>query len=92
MNQFLMAAALLIPIMTGLGLVRLLKGPGIVDRIMAVQLLGTGGAAVLLLLATTSGNDAIVDVALMLALLAAFAAATFSVWMKRINAGGEDSP
>ncbi|KAA0971924.1 sodium:proton antiporter [Aureimonas fodinaquatilis] len=91
MNDIFLAAAIFIPVMTGLGLVRLLIGPGIVDRIMVVQLLGTGGAAVLLLLATVSGNEAIVDVALMLALLAAFAAATFYVWVTRSTSQGEDS-
>ena len=36
--------------MVALGLVRILRGPGDADRIMAAQLLGTGGIAVLLLL------------------------------------------
>ena len=42
-----------------------------------MQLLGTGGVAVLLLLAVAVEIPAIVDAALMLALLAAFAAVTF---------------
>ena len=45
---------------------------------MAAQLIGTGGVAVLILLAVATGISPIVDVALMLALLAAFAAAAFS--------------
>jgi len=44
---------------------------------MAAQLLGTGGIAALLLLGAASGVDAIVDVALTLALLAAFATIAF---------------
>jgi multicomponent Na+:H+ antiporter subunit F len=44
---------------------------------MAVALLGTGGIAALLLNATAFGDTAAVDVALMLALLAAFAAVAF---------------
>ena len=41
---------------------------------MAAQLLGTGGVATLLLLAAGSGRWAILDAALVLAVLAAFAA------------------
>ena len=44
---------------------------------MAAQLTGTGGVAVLLLLATATETPPIVDVALMLALLAAFASVAF---------------
>jgi multicomponent Na+:H+ antiporter subunit F len=41
---------------------------------MAAQLLGTGGGAIALLIGTASGVTAMVDVALLMALLAAFAA------------------
>ena len=44
---------------------------------MAAQLLGTGGIAALLLLAAATALPAAVDVALTLALLAAFAAVAF---------------
>jgi multicomponent Na+:H+ antiporter subunit F len=44
---------------------------------MAAQLLGTGGVATLLLLAGAGKSPATVDVALMLALLAAFASVAF---------------
>ena len=44
---------------------------------MAAQLLGTGGIAALLLLGAASGIGAVVDVALTLALLAAFATIAF---------------
>ena len=45
---------------------------------MAAQLLGTGGMAVLALIAAATGNPAVVDVALVLALLAAFVATAFA--------------
>ena len=61
----------------GLGLVRILRGPDAADSMMAVQLLGTGGVATLLLLGASTGEAAIVDVALTLALLAAFASVAF---------------
>jgi multicomponent Na+:H+ antiporter subunit F len=77
MSEFLVAAALFILAMVALGLVRILRGPENADRMMAAQLLGTGGIAALLLLATGTGVPAAVDAALTLALLAAFAAVAF---------------
>lgn len=78
MNSFLLAAAGFILAMVGLGLVRVLRGPADADRTMAVQLLGTGGVAVLLLQAVATGAPALVDVGLTLALLAAFASVAFA--------------
>ena len=63
--------------MVALGLVRILRGPDDADRMMAAQLLGTGGIAALLLLGAATGVGAVVDVALTLALLAAFASIAF---------------
>ena len=51
MADFLLAAAAFVLAMVALGLVRILRGPADADRIMAAQLLGTGGVAALLLLA-----------------------------------------
>lgn len=70
------AAGLLLLTMAG-GLLRVLRGPGEADRMMAAQLLGTGGIAVVLLLSAAWDLPAAVDVALVLALLAAFAAVAF---------------
>jgi multicomponent Na+:H+ antiporter subunit F len=78
MAEFLFAAACFVLIMVALGLVRVLRGPTVADRIMAAQLLGTGGIAALLLVATATGMAAAIDVALSLALLAAFASAAFA--------------
>jgi multicomponent Na+:H+ antiporter subunit F len=77
MADFLVAAAGFILAMVALGLVRILRGPADVDRMMAAQLIGTGGIATLLLLAAATGMPAVVDVALALALLAAFASVAF---------------
>jgi len=64
-------------VMVAVGLVRILRGPNDADRMMAAQLLGTGGIAVLLLLGVATGVGAVFDVALILALLAAFATVAF---------------
>ena len=77
MAEFLVAAAGVVMTTVALGLARLLRGPGDADRIMAAQLLGSGGVAALLLLAAGMGVTAVVDVALLLALLAAFVSAAF---------------
>ena len=77
MAEFLLGAAAFVLAMVALGLVRILRGPTIADRIMAGQLLGTGGIAALLLIAAATGMPAANDVALSLALLAAFASAAF---------------
>jgi multicomponent Na+:H+ antiporter subunit F len=57
-----------------LGLVRALRGPSLEDRLMSVLLFGIGGVAMLLLLALLLEMPALLDVALLLALLAAVAA------------------
>lgn len=77
MTEFLLAAAIFVLAMVALGLVRILRGPGDADRMMAAQLLGTGGIASLLLAGTATGEAATIDVALTLALLAAFASFAF---------------
>lgn len=79
MSEFLFAAAALVLLLTGLGLMRMLWGPSPADRMMAAQLLGTGGGAMALLIAIASGTTAIIDVALILALLAAFAAVALTL-------------
>ncbi|MCG6939330.1 MAG: multiple resistance and pH regulation protein F [Gammaproteobacteria bacterium] len=61
-----------------LGLIRVLRGPEAGDRMMAAQLIGTTGVGMLLLLSLLLGQPALADVALILALLAAVAAAAFS--------------
>ena len=77
MSEFLIGAALLILVMVAVGLIRILRGPDDADRMMAAQLLGTGGIAIVLLLGAATGETATIDVALTLALLAAFASFAF---------------
>jgi multicomponent Na+:H+ antiporter subunit F len=77
MNELLLAAAGLIILMVAIGLARILLGSSDVERLMAVQLLGTGGIAALLLIAYATNVPGVEDVALGLALLAAFATIAF---------------
>ena len=55
---------------------RVIHGPTRSDRLLAVQLFGTTGAAALLLLASLTDTPALREVALILALLAAVLSAT----------------
>jgi multicomponent Na+:H+ antiporter subunit F len=77
MNELLLAAAGLIVFTVAIGLARILRGPTDVERLMAVQLLGTGGIAALLLIAYATNVPGVEDVALGLALLAPFATIAF---------------
>jgi multicomponent Na+:H+ antiporter subunit F len=77
MTDFLTVSLGFILAMLALGLIRVLRGPGEADRMMAAQLIGTGGIAALLLLGSVADLSAAIDVALTLALLATFASIAF---------------
>ncbi|MDO9635932.1 MAG: monovalent cation/H+ antiporter complex subunit F [Thiobacillus sp.] len=59
-------------------LVRVARGPTPADRLLAALLFGTTGVAILLLLADAMRQPALVDVALVFALLAAISGAAFA--------------
>jgi len=83
MSGFYLTAALLILLAVAAGLVRILRGAADGhDRLMAAQLIGSGGVAVLVLLSTAMGEEAVIDVALMLGLLAVFATVGFVNWRR----------
>jgi multicomponent Na+:H+ antiporter subunit F len=67
---------------------RVWRGPEPADRMLAAQLVGTGGVGVVLLLSAVMDWRTI-DVALVLALLAAFAAVAF---VKAQSADGAGDP
>src|SRR5262245_51461011 len=95
MSEFLFATSGVVLAAVALGLVRVLRGPADADRMMAAQLLGSGGIAALLLLGAAAGVDSVIDVSLTLALLAAFATAAFvrfSDSPPRGEAGPDDAP
>ncbi len=77
MTEFLLGAAAFVVLLVAVGLLRVLRGPGAADRLMATQLLGTGGIAAVLLIGAATGEGAAIDIALTLALLAAFASFAF---------------
>jgi multicomponent Na+:H+ antiporter subunit F len=74
----LLTASLLLLVILITGLMRALIGPSLQDRMLSIQLLGTGGVALLILLGLLLDIEALVDTALVLALLAAVAAAALT--------------
>ncbi|MEJ7929905.1 monovalent cation/H+ antiporter complex subunit F [Ramlibacter sp. AN1015] len=89
MDEFLYACAALLLLTVAGSLLRILLGPSRADRMMGAQLASTGGVAILLLLAEASDVPAVLDVALVLALLAAVAAVAF---VKAVSPDGAGDP
>ena len=85
METLYLALAVFLMLNIAAGLVRILRGPTPADRMLAAQLFGTTGVAILLLLAEAQGTPALRDVALVFALLAALATVAFvkRVWQQR---------
>lgn len=72
-------------------LLRVLLGPNAADRLSAALLFGTMGVAVLVLLAYAGGGDALVDVALVFALLAVITGVAFAQRAWRREQGGTEN-
>jgi len=92
MTSFLILAGIFVLAMVAIGMVRILRGPATADRMMAAQLLGTGGIAALLLSSVATGTSALVDVALSVALLAAFASVTLVTAASQKNVEPPEAP
>lgn len=75
-----LAAMLLITIAAGLW--RAVRGPTRADRLLALQLFGTTGTAVMLILAQSQAMPALRDAALVLALLAAIVSAALVQYLR----------
>ena len=79
MDNIFLGAAVILILTFILGFVRIFFGPARRDYILAAQLLGTSGVAVLLLLGKFFRKDSLLDVALLYAFLAAVSAIAFFV-------------
>ena len=73
---YLVVAAVLLLTLGG-GMYQALRGPTPGDRMLVIQLLGTAAVAVLILIAVAAEQPALIDVALVLALLAAITMIAF---------------
>jgi multicomponent Na+:H+ antiporter subunit F len=76
-SELYLAVAIFLLLNILAGLLRVLRGPTPADRMLAAQLFGTTGVAILLLLAEAFELPALRDVALVFVLLGALAAVAF---------------
>lgn len=77
MSSFYLSMALILLLTIVAGLYRILRGPTAADRMLAAQLFGTCGVAVMLLLAKGLAMPVIENVALIYALLAVLSTVAF---------------
>lgn len=91
MNAVLVLTALAIFVTMALALVRALQGPTVYDRIVAVNVFGTKTVLIVALITAISGNDDLIDVALVYALInfIAVVAVLKLVRMRDLGAAGE---
>ena len=80
----LILAALVLILAIALALIPMIRADNAADKMLAAQLLGTGGVALLLVFAILLELPGLIDVALMLALLAAVGIVAFT----RLPSGG----
>ncbi|MBD3619069.1 MAG: pH regulation protein F [Chromatiales bacterium] len=92
MTDLPLALALFLLANLAVALWRVLRGPTQADRMLVAVLFGTTGVAILLLLAEAQAMPALVDAALVFALLAAIAGAAFSVraWRQSSSPGAAE--
>lgn len=77
MSTVLGAAALFLLLNLGAGLLRVVRGPTLADRMLAALLFGSTTVALLLILAELQGLPALRDVALLFVMLAAIISVAF---------------
>ncbi len=87
MTVFLTLTLLVLVLSLCIGLIRIFRGPTLEDRIMSVQLMGTTGVGLLLVLGLLLDMPASIDIALVLAMLAAISVAALT---RRTAAGAGD--
>ena len=78
MTLFLIITSIVLIISLCIGLIRIFRGPTLEDRIMSVQLMGTTGVGILLILGLLLDMPASIDIALVLAMLAAISVAALT--------------
>jgi multicomponent Na+:H+ antiporter subunit F len=90
MNMLLMTVALFLLANLVVALIAAARGPTPADRMLMALLIGTTGTGILVLLAQAMHLPALVDVALMLALLAAIGGIAFAKRAWQGEEGGHD--
>jgi multicomponent Na+:H+ antiporter subunit F len=88
MTLFLTLALIVLILSLCIGLIRIFRGPTLEDRIMSVQLMGTTGVGILLILGLLLDMPASIDIALVLAMLAAISVAALT--RKKVTGAKDD--
>lgn len=70
MKEYLLLLVIIMVLILLIGLWRVLSGPTASDRMLAAQLFGTAGVSILLLTAVAQQQPALLNIALVLAMLA----------------------
>ena len=83
MTTFLSLILILLLLSILAGIVRIFRGPAPAERMLAAQLFGTAAVAILLVLSQLMTMPALLDVAMVFALLAAITLVTFVVLASR---------
>ena len=78
MTTFYLVIAIVLLVSLGGGIYQVLRGPTPGDRFLVIQLFGTAAVAVLILMSAAMQNPALLDSALVLALLAAITMVAFA--------------
>jgi len=87
MGELLLIASVTLGLNLALSLLAMLRQPAASDRMLSAQLLGTNGVGLMLLLSLAQDQAALVDAALVLALLAAVVVIAFT---RRAPEGSHD--
>lgn len=92
MESFLLIAVVMLALSLVVGLVTILFRTSAADWLLAAQLIGTVGISILLVLSVLLAQPALVDAALILAMLAVLVTAVFTHRQRqqRTNKGGQD--
>lgn len=77
MTTVLLITAVVLTATFALAAIRIVRGPGRADRMLAAQLLGTTGTALLLVAGQLQPASAVLDVALLIALVAVLGVVAF---------------
>lgn len=92
MKTFCLAMALILLLLMAVGLRRVFAGPTSADRLLAVQLFGTMGVAIALLLGRAQASAAFMDLALTFALLSIVFTAAFTRFADEFLVRGTKKP
>jgi multicomponent Na+:H+ antiporter subunit F len=94
MSAFLTGVALFLVLNVAAGLLRVVRGPTQADRMVAAQLFGTSGVAILVLLAEAGGEAALRDTALVFAILAVVVSVAFVKrgWVRKLQSAPVEDP